>query len=120
MKNFCILISVIISVLIVAQTFCIVFVAKEFINSDHNRYEIYMHPTYRADQYLIDHKTGRVWQCVVDKNGTTLWQYMKGTPFKSKINWEKYGAKPSVYNQQVKDDFWEDDVIELNKSLGVN
>ncbi len=29
---------------------------------DTGRYQIIMHPTYRADEYLLDTQTGRTWQ----------------------------------------------------------
>lgn len=29
---------------------------------NNGRYQIFMHPTFRADQYLLDTKTGRTWQ----------------------------------------------------------
>ncbi len=29
---------------------------------DIGRYQIFMHPTFRADEYLLDTKTGRTWQ----------------------------------------------------------
>ena len=34
---------------------------KMYVNSDYKRYSLYMHPTFRADQFMIDHKTGKVW-----------------------------------------------------------
>ena len=30
--------------------------------NDNGRYQIFMHPTFRADEYLLDTKTGRTWQ----------------------------------------------------------
>ena len=29
---------------------------------DIGRYQIFMHPTFRADEYLLDTQTGRTWQ----------------------------------------------------------
>lgn len=29
---------------------------------DMGRYQIFMHPTFRADEYLLDTQTGRTWQ----------------------------------------------------------
>ena len=29
---------------------------------DNGRYQIFMHPTFRADEYLLDTQTGRTWQ----------------------------------------------------------
>ena len=31
-------------------------------NDNNNRYKIYMNPQFRADQFLLDTKTGRTWQ----------------------------------------------------------
>lgn len=30
--------------------------------NDNGRYQIFMHPTFRADEYLLDTQTGRTWQ----------------------------------------------------------
>ena len=41
------------------------------------RYQIIMHPTYRADQYLLDTKTGQVWHLVEDqKDKLLIWEPM--------------------------------------------
>jgi len=39
--------------------FCVISLLTKF---DCGRYQIYAHPTYRADQFLLDTKTGRTWQ----------------------------------------------------------
>lgn len=47
-------------------------------NINYERYKIYMHPTYRADQYLLDTKTGDVLHLVEDskKDKMLLWEPM--------------------------------------------
>ena len=41
------------------------------------RYQILMHPVVRADQYLLDTKTGHVWHLVEDKKDKLLiWKLM--------------------------------------------
>ena len=66
------------------KNFCITFVVLFFMfcainllfNINNRRYEIIMHPTYRADQYLLDTKTGKVWHLVEDKDKTLVWEPM--------------------------------------------
>ena len=66
------------------KNFCIAFVVLLFVlcainllfNINNRRYEIIMHPTYRADQYLLDTKTGKVWHLVEDKDKTLVWEPM--------------------------------------------
>ena len=49
------------------------------------RYVIVLHPTYRADEFLIDTKTGKVWQATLTNQGGELfWQQMRFTNFDSK------------------------------------
>ncbi len=50
--------------------------AIAFIGINNERYKIYMHPEFRADQYLLDTKTGRVWHLVEDKNKLLIWEPM--------------------------------------------
>ena len=38
-----------------------------------------MHPVVRADQYLLDTKTGHVWHLVEGKNKLLLWEPMLKT-----------------------------------------
>ena len=45
-------------------------------NDNYERYKIYMHPNIRADQYLLDTKTGIVWQLVQDEKKRTMWEPM--------------------------------------------
>ncbi len=45
-------------------------------NDNYERYKIYMHPNIRADQYLLDTKTGIVWQLVQDEKKQTMWEPM--------------------------------------------
>lgn len=40
----------------------IAYEAGKFSKSDTGRYQIYMNPIVRADQILLDTKTGRTWQ----------------------------------------------------------
>ncbi len=48
--------------------FCIVilvitaFVLGKSTQKDNGRYQIFMHTTFRADEYLLDTQTGRTWQ----------------------------------------------------------
>lgn len=51
------------------------FVLGFFINNN-ERYKIYMHPTYRADQYLLDTKNGHIWHLTQDKNKVLIWEPM--------------------------------------------
>lgn len=60
-------------IIFLLATLCII----GFSISYNNRYQIYMHPTYRADQYLLDSKTGKVWHIVEDKhNKLLIWEPM--------------------------------------------
>lgn len=45
-------------------------------NDNYERYKIYMHPNIRADKYLLDTKTGIVWQLVQDEKKQTMWEPM--------------------------------------------
>lgn len=45
-------------------------------NDNYERYKIYMHPNIRTDQYLLDTKTGIVWQLVQDEKKQTMWEPM--------------------------------------------
>ena len=38
------------------------FLFGKFSQKDIGRYQIIMHPTFRADEYLLDTQTGRTWQ----------------------------------------------------------
>ena len=38
------------------------FLLGKFSQKDNGRYQIIMHPTFRADEYLLDTQTGRTWQ----------------------------------------------------------
>ena len=42
--------------------------------TNNGRYQIVLHPTYRADQYLLDTKTGRTWHLVEGKDKLLLWE----------------------------------------------
>lgn len=35
---------------------------------DIGRYQIFMHPTFRADEYLLDTQTGKTWQMTQESN----------------------------------------------------
>lgn len=41
------------------------------------RFQIYYSPIVRADTFLLDTQTGKVWQMVKDKDDNSLWQLMK-------------------------------------------
>lgn len=58
--------------------FCIIcaFILGFIINNCKDRYKLYLHPTYRADQYLLDSKTGNVWHLVQDSNENLIWELM--------------------------------------------
>lgn len=43
---------------------------------NNGRYVMYQHPTFRADQYILDTQTGKVWQLVKTKEDTTVWDEM--------------------------------------------
>ena len=48
---------------------------QPFLTKTNNgRYQIVLHPTYRADQYLLDTKTGRTWHLVEGKDKLLLWE----------------------------------------------
>mgnify|MGYP004512737987 CR=1 FL=1 len=88
MKKICVLFAT----LIVFQSLCFVFMTKMYVNSDYKRYSLYMHPTFRADQFMIDHKTGRVWHLYAGgKNQNDYWGEMKRNDLS---------------------DFWDDDAIQ--------
>ncbi|MFB9158949.1 hypothetical protein [Chromobacterium violaceum] len=40
------------------------------------RYKIYFSPLIRADTYLLDTQTGRVWQQQLDRNENSVWVEM--------------------------------------------
>ena len=49
-------------------------------NDNYERYKIYMHPNIRADQYLLDTKTGIIWQLVQDEKKQNMWEPMLKFP----------------------------------------
>lgn len=49
-------------------------------NMNYERYKIYMHPNIRADQYLLDTKTGLIWQLVQDDKKQSMWEPMLKFP----------------------------------------
>lgn len=40
------------------------------------RYVIYQHPTFRGDQFLLDTKTGKIWQMVKATDNSVIWDQM--------------------------------------------
>lgn len=83
--------------LIVFQSLCFVGMTYLYVNSDYNRYDLKQISDYRRDQFLIDKKTGRVWQLVVDNNNNNLfsevpkiWHVSKK---KSKDFFEQFGGR---------------------------
>ena len=85
MKKFCILFAA----LIVFQSLCFVLMTKMYVNSDYKRFEIKQLGSFRADQYMIDHKTGTVWQIYVKPNGERYWGEMKRINL-TNFDWEDY------------------------------
>jgi hypothetical protein len=58
---------------------------------NYSRYAIYLHPVVRADQYLLDTKTGRIWQCYNDpKTKTAWWKELDVQNNKDSITEQKY------------------------------
>lgn len=60
-----------------------------------SRYEIIQSPIKRADTFLLDKKTGNIWQSVVDKQGKNSWQSMfvqggEAPLYESKINFQLF------------------------------
>ena len=96
-KNLCIFVSVVVGISIVALVCCCFYIANKLDNwyerqKDFQRfwyeasedigsnYEIYMHPTYRADQFMIERNTGRIWRLVKNSNNSFLWEEMDTYP----------------------------------------
>lgn len=48
--------------------------AEQPTQVNNGRYVIYQHPTYRGDQYLLDTRTGKIWEMAKSKDGATIWQ----------------------------------------------
>lgn len=63
-------------ILIILFFMIVAFILGYIANSNHERYKVYMHPTYRADQYLLDIKTGHVWHLVEGKDKVLIWEPM--------------------------------------------
>lgn len=42
---------------------------------DMGRYQIFMHPTFRADEYLLDTQTGRTWQMTLQHDFIVMYFY---------------------------------------------
>ena len=51
-------------------------IAEQQNTSNNGRYIIYQNSQFRGDQFLLDTKTGKVWQLVKGEEGGTLWQQM--------------------------------------------
>ncbi len=60
-------------VLLFFSNFCF---AEQPTQINNGRYVMYMHPTVRADQYILDTKTGKVWHLVQAKDGSIKWEQM--------------------------------------------
>ncbi len=43
---------------------------------NNGRYVIYQNPQFRGDQFILDTKTGKVWQMVQAKDGSRIWDQM--------------------------------------------
>ena len=52
------------------------FILGYLLNGNCGRYTVYIHPTYRADQYLLDTKNGNIWHLVEDKDKVLIWEPM--------------------------------------------
>lgn len=52
------------------------FILGYLISGNYERYKVYIHPTYRADQYLLDTKNGHIWHLVEDKDKVLIWEPM--------------------------------------------
>lgn len=52
------------------------FILGYLIGNNCEYYKIYMHPTYRADQYLLNTKNGDIWHLVEGKDKTLFWEPM--------------------------------------------
>ena len=55
------------------------FILGYLLNSDngnYERYKIYMNPNVRADQYLLDTKTGVVWHLIEAEKDVLMWEPM--------------------------------------------
>ncbi len=51
--------------------------ADQATQVNEGRYVIYQNPTFRGDQFLLDTKTGKIWQMVKDANNdSVVWQQM--------------------------------------------
>jgi len=57
--------------IVLIQTACF---ATETTTINNGRYVMYMNPQIRADQFVLDTQTGKIWQMVKDKDGITLFQ----------------------------------------------
>lgn len=57
--------------LLLTTNFCC---AEQPAQINNGRFVIYQHPTFRGDQYLLDTKTGKIWEMAKSKDGTTIWQ----------------------------------------------
>lgn len=67
MKEFFIIINVVFLIVIA-------FGVGKFSQSNIGRYQIYMNPIARADQILLDTKTGRTWQFTIEsKDNYMFW-----------------------------------------------
>lgn len=61
--------------IILTQTAC--FSAETAVPDVNNgRYVMYMNPLVRADQFMLDTKTGKIWQMVKDSSGNVIFQQM--------------------------------------------
>lgn len=50
-------------------------VPQQSVQSD-GRYVVIMHPQYRAEQYILDTKTGKIWQLVKTNDEILIWEQM--------------------------------------------
>ena len=50
--------------------------ANQPIPINNGRYVMYQHPTFRADQYVLDTQTGKIWQLVKTSEGSNVWEEM--------------------------------------------
>lgn len=46
----------------------VAFLFGKYSQKNIGRYQIFLHPTFRADEYLLDTQTGRTWQMTQESN----------------------------------------------------
>lgn len=70
--------------------------AEQATQVNDGRYVIYQHPTFRGDQYLLDTRTGKVWEMAKTKNGETIWQQVLFDCYKEDKTYAGTFCKPKI------------------------